>query len=147
VGRGRSRISTIPTGITIRRTHPARLNASFPLNAQATIMLDPFTVETGATAYVPGSQHELRYPVESDRFYDRCERMLGEPGDTVVFFGAVWHCAMPNLSQQDRSAILIQYLPKWVKPMENLPAALPAEFIATGEPGSAPAVGAGFSIS
>ncbi|MBB6243898.1 phytanoyl-CoA dioxygenase family protein [Rhodanobacter sp. MP1X3] len=115
-------------------THPARLNASFPLNAQATIMLDPFTVETGATAYVPGSQHELRYPVESDRFYDRCERMLGEPGDTVIFFGAVWHCAMPNLSQQDRSAILIQYLPKWVKPMENLPAALPSEFIAQASP-------------
>jgi ectoine hydroxylase-related dioxygenase (phytanoyl-CoA dioxygenase family) len=115
-------------------THPARLNASFPLNAQATIMLDPFTVETGATAYMPGSQHELHYPVESDRFYDRCERMLGEPGDTVLFFGAVWHCAMPNLSQQDRSAILIQYLPKWVKPMENLPAALPAEFIAQASP-------------
>jgi ectoine hydroxylase-related dioxygenase (phytanoyl-CoA dioxygenase family) len=115
-------------------THPARLNASFPLNAQATIMLDPFTVETGATAYMPGSQHDLHYPVESDRFYDRCERMLGEPGDTVLFFGAVWHCAMPNLSQQDRSAILIQYLPKWVKPMENMPAALSAEFIAQASP-------------
>lgn len=115
-------------------THPARLNASFPLNAQATIMLDPFTIETGATAYVPATQHELRYPVESDRFYEHCERMLGEPGDTVLFFGAVWHCAMPNLSQQDRSAILIQYLPKWVKPMENMPAALPAEFIAQASP-------------
>ena len=49
--------------------------------------------------------------------------------DTVVFFGAVWHCAMPNRSQQDRSAILIQYLPKWVKPMENLPAALSSSFV------------------
>ena len=115
-------------------THPARLSASFPLNAQATIMLDPFTVETGATAYVAGSQHDLHYPVESDGFYGRCERMLGEPGDTVLFFGAVWHCAMPNLSRQDRSAILIQYLPKWVKPMENMPAALPAEFIANASP-------------
>jgi ectoine hydroxylase-related dioxygenase (phytanoyl-CoA dioxygenase family) len=111
-------------------THPARLDSCFPLNAQATIMLDPFTVETGATAYVPGSQSTLHYPVEADRFYDRCERMLGEPGDTVVFFGAVWHCAMPNLSTRDRSAILIQYLPKWVKPMENLPAALSPEFVA-----------------
>jgi ectoine hydroxylase-related dioxygenase (phytanoyl-CoA dioxygenase family) len=111
-------------------THPARLNASFPLNAQATIMLDPFTAQTGATAYLRGSQRDLHYPVESDHFYERCERMLGEPGDTVIFFGAVWHCAMPNLSQQDRSAILIQYLPKWVKPMENLPAALSKEFVA-----------------
>ncbi|TCV93962.1 ectoine hydroxylase-related dioxygenase (phytanoyl-CoA dioxygenase family) [Luteibacter rhizovicinus] len=111
------------------QTHPVRLNSSFPLNAQATIMLDPFTEETGATAYVPGSQRSLRYPDESDRFFDRCERMLGEPGDTVVFFGAVWHCAMPNHSRADRSAILIQYLPKWVKPMENIPAALPSSFV------------------
>ncbi len=115
-------------------THPARINAGFPLNAQATIMLDPFTAQTGATAYVPGSQRDLHYPVESDGFYERCERMLGEPGDTVIFFGAVWHGAMPNLSDQDRSAILIQYLPKWVKPMENLPAALSKEFVAQASP-------------
>jgi ectoine hydroxylase-related dioxygenase (phytanoyl-CoA dioxygenase family) len=111
------------------QTHPMRLNTSFPLNAQATILLDPFTEATGATAFVPGSQRALRYPDESDRFYQRCQRMLGEPGDTVLFFGAVWHCAMPNHSAQDRSAILIQYLPKWVKPMEDLPASLPAAFI------------------
>ena len=115
-------------------THPVRINASFPLNAQATIMLDPFTEETGATAYVPGSQRELRYPDESDRFFDRCERMLGEPGDTIVFFGAVWHCAMPNRSTIDRSAIITQYLPKFVKPMENMPAALPAEFVRQASP-------------
>jgi ectoine hydroxylase-related dioxygenase (phytanoyl-CoA dioxygenase family) len=110
-------------------THPARINSSFPLNAQATIMLDPFTEETGATAYIPGSQRELHYPVENDRFFERCERMLGEPGDTVIFFGAVWHCAMPNRSQVDRTAIITQYLPKFVKPMENLPAALPEAFV------------------
>jgi ectoine hydroxylase-related dioxygenase (phytanoyl-CoA dioxygenase family) len=110
-------------------THPVRINASFPLNAQATIMLDPFTEETGATAYVPGSQRDLRYPDESDRFFERCERMLGEPGDTVIFFGAAWHCAMPNHSGIDRSAIITQYLPKFVKPMENMPAALPEAFV------------------
>ena len=115
-------------------THPARINATFPLNAQATIMLDPFTEETGATAYVPGTQRELHYPDESDRFFERCERMLGEPGDTVIFFGAVWHCAMPNRSNIDRSAIITQYLPKFVKPMENMPAALPEEFVRNASP-------------
>lgn len=110
-------------------THPTRINASFPLNGQVTIMLDPFTEETGATAYVPGSQRELRYPDEGDGFFDRCERMLGEAGDTVVFFGAVWHCAMPNRSTIDRSAIITQYLPKFIKPMEDLPAALPEAFV------------------
>lgn len=115
-------------------THPARINSSFALNAQATIMLDPFTEETGATAFVPGSQRELHYPDEDDRFFERCERMLGEPGDTVIFFGAVWHCAMPNRSAIDRSAIITQYLPKFVKPMEDLPAALPKAFVENASP-------------
>jgi ectoine hydroxylase-related dioxygenase (phytanoyl-CoA dioxygenase family) len=111
-----------------RDSFPIHLNSSFPLNAQATIILDPFTEESGATAYVPGSQREIRYPTEEDRFYDKCERMLGEPGDTVVFFGAAWHCAMPNKSNQDRSGILIEYLPKFVKPVEDMLTTIDEDF-------------------
>jgi ectoine hydroxylase-related dioxygenase (phytanoyl-CoA dioxygenase family) len=110
-------------------THPIGLNGTFPMNAQVSIILDPFTEESGATAYLPGSQKELRYPQESDKFFERCKRMLGEPGDTVIFYGATWHCAMPNHSDHDRNAVLTQYLPKWVKPMEDMPAALPASFV------------------
>ncbi|MEL7214427.1 MAG: phytanoyl-CoA dioxygenase family protein [Pseudomonadota bacterium] len=115
-------------------THPMGLNASFPMNAQVSVILDPFTEDSGATAYVPGTQTELRYPSDADRFYERAERMLGEPGDVVIFFGAIWHCAMPNRSQQERNAVLIQYLPKWVKPMEDMPASLSAEFLANAAP-------------
>ncbi len=110
-------------------THPTGLNGSFPMNAQVSILLDPFTEASGATAYVPGSQKELRYPTEEDRFHERSERMLGDPGDVALFYGVAWHCAMPNRSGHDRSAILIQYLPKWVKPMEDMPAALPQAFL------------------
>jgi ectoine hydroxylase-related dioxygenase (phytanoyl-CoA dioxygenase family) len=109
-------------------THPTRLNATFPVNCQVTIMLDPFTEETGATAYMPGTQKELRYPNDADNFYDHAERMLGDAGDVVIFFGAAWHCAMPNLSQQDRTAVLSLYVPKWVKPLEDMPAALSQDF-------------------
>lgn len=111
-----------------RESFPRNLNLSFPLNAQATIILDPFTEESGATAYVPGSQREIRYPTEEDRFYERCERMLGEPGDTVLFFGACWHCAMPNKSTHDRIGVLIEYLPKFVKPVEDMLTTLDEEF-------------------
>lgn len=115
-------------------THPVGFNGSFPMNAQVSIILDPFTVESGATGYVPGSQKELRYPTVEDRFYDRCEQMTGEPGDVALFYGVTWHCAMPNRADHDRSAILIQYLPKWVKPMEDMPAALPQSFIDAASP-------------
>ncbi len=115
-------------------THPTGLNASFPMNAQVSVILDPFTEESGATAYVPGSQKTLRYPTEADGFHLRSKRMLGMPGDTVLFYGATWHCAMPNHSAGDRNAVLIQYLPKWVKPMEDMPAALPASFLEAASP-------------
>lgn len=115
-------------------THPVGLNGSFPMNAQVSILLDPFTEESGATGYVPGSQKELRYPTPEDRFYEKCERMTGKPGDVALFYGATWHCAMPNRADHDRSAILLQYLPKWVKPMEDMPAALPQAFIESASP-------------
>ncbi|MEM1361082.1 MAG: phytanoyl-CoA dioxygenase family protein [Pseudomonadota bacterium] len=115
-------------------THPVGLNASFPMNAQVTIILDPFTEESGATAYLPGTQKLLRYPDASDHFYERCSRMLGEPGDTIIFFGATWHCAMPNRSDHDRNAVLIEYLPKWITPLEDMPAVLSKDFIAAASP-------------
>ena len=80
---------------------------------------------------MPGTQKRLRYPTpdEQKSFYDSCSRMLGEPGDTVIFFGAAWHCAMPNKSTHDRNAVLTNYLPKWVKPLEDMPDAMPPGFI------------------
>ncbi len=115
-------------------THPIGFNGSFPMNAQVSVLLDPFTKESGATGYVPGSQKELRYPGPDDRFYERCAQMTGEPGDVALFYGVTWHCAMPNNADHDRSAILIQYLPKWVKPMEDMPAALSREFLDQASP-------------
>ena len=36
-----------------------------------------------------------------------------------MFVGTLQHCAMPNHSQASRSVLLLQYLPKWVRPMED----------------------------
>ena len=47
------------------------------------------------------------------------KRVIAKAGDVVIFVGLVQHCAMPNFSDNSRSVILIQYLPKWVRPMED----------------------------
>ena len=47
------------------------------------------------------------------------KRVIAKAGDVVIFPGLVQHCAMPNYSQKSRSVVLIQYLPKWVRPMED----------------------------
>ena len=119
-----------------RSSFPARINSSYPLNLQATILLDPFTAETGATAYLPLSQRELIYPDEADRevFHANAQRMLGDPGDVVIFNGMCWHCAMPNLSEVDRSAVLIEYLPKFIKPLEDQLSGVRQEVIDRGTP-------------
>jgi len=116
------------------RSFPTRINPSFPLNGQATIMLDPFTDATGATAYWPGSQQNLSYPTADQATVETCARMTGEPGDVVLFFGATWHCAMPNRSDQDRIGVLIEFLPKFVKPIEDLLSELDPDFIDNAPP-------------
>lgn len=113
---------------------PARINSSFPLNAQGTIVIDPFTVEAGATAYRPGSASELRYPTADDRFFDDYEQMVGEPGDLILFYGLTWHCAMPNRSDRGRIGLLIEFLPKFVTPIEDMRSGLDDEFLDAAGP-------------
>ena len=105
-----------------KSSFPYGMNASIPLNCQVTVMLDDFTEEKGATAILAGSQKWSRYPRKEDHkmFYDNCSRTTGKAGDVAIFYGLTWHCAMPNHhASEQRSAILLQFLPKFVKPMED----------------------------
>ena len=53
-------------------TFPTRTNSSFPLNAQAIILINEFTKENGATAQAPGLQRDLSYPNKNDDFFGKC---------------------------------------------------------------------------
>lgn len=120
-----------------RDEFPMNINSSFPLNAQATIILDPFTAESGATAFLAGSQGELLYPEDGDRerFHAEASRMTGEPGDCVIFNGMCWHCAMPNVSDDiDRTGVLIEYLPKFIAPLEDLRRGVRADVVERATP-------------
>ena len=100
-------------------TFPMGLNSSFAQNCQATIPLDACSVESGATAYIPGSQKNLHYPNENDDF-SNIQQMIANPGDLVFFNGNCWHGASPNKSNHQRAALLIEFLPKYIKPVEDL---------------------------
>ncbi|MDH3294817.1 MAG: phytanoyl-CoA dioxygenase family protein [Acidimicrobiia bacterium] len=118
------------------RSHsfPARINSSFPLNCQGTVIIDPFTVESGATAYRPGSAARMKYPSTEDRFFDDYQQMLGDPGDLILFYGLTWHCAMPNRSDHGRTGLLIEFLPKFVTPIEDMLSGLPEGFLDQADP-------------
>ena len=108
-------------------TFPMGLNSSFPQNCQATIPLDICSAESGATGYIPGSQRNLHYPNKEDDF-SNLQQMLGKPGDLVFFNGNCWHGAMPNKSDHQRAALLIEFLPKYIKPVEDLVSNLNEDF-------------------
>lgn len=119
-----------------RENFPARMNSSFPMNLQVTIPLDPFNETSGASAFLPGSQANLHYPEKEDRdgFFANCGRMSGAPGDAILFNGMVWHCAMPNHADHDRTAVLIEYLPKFVIPLEDQLSGVPQAVVDRGSP-------------
>ena len=98
---------------------PVGINASFHMNCQSLISLHEFTAENGATAVVTRSQTRGAYPTPAD-FAAQSVQLTCPPGSLLLFVGMIWHCSMPNNSATDRSSILGQYLPKFVKPMEAL---------------------------
>lgn len=98
---------------------PMGINSSFPMNLQATILVHDFTPQNGATAFVPYSQGTLSYPDDQASFDRDAVRLTGSAGDVVVFNGMCWHCAMPNTTEDDRIGVLIEYLPKFVRPLED----------------------------
>jgi hypothetical protein len=102
-----------------KSSFPMGINSSFPMNLQATILVHDFTAQNGATAFVPYSQGTLNYPDDQEAFDRDALRLTGTAGDVVVFNGMCWHCAMPNESDDDRIGVLVEYLPKFVRPLED----------------------------
>ena len=98
---------------------PAGISAGFHMNCQSLISLHEFTAENGATAVVPGSQTRGVYPSKK-AFDDEHIQLTCPQGSLLLFVGMIWHCSMPNNSSGERTSVLGQYLPKFVKPMEAL---------------------------
>jgi ectoine hydroxylase-related dioxygenase (phytanoyl-CoA dioxygenase family) len=116
-----------------KETFPRGLNSSFAQNIQATIPLDVCTKLSGATAYIPGSQKNLHYPNKEDDITSR-KQMIAKPGDLVFFNGNCWHGAMPNKSENQRAVLLIEFLPKYIKPVEDLCSLLTDTFKGSCDP-------------
>ena len=98
---------------------PKGTGTPFFMNCQATILLDEFTAENGATGCIPGSQLEAKWP-DHQEFLKSCVQVSGQPGDIMLFTGLIQHAAMPNKSKASRTGILLQYLPKCESPPRDI---------------------------
>ena len=112
---------------------PFGINASFHMNCQSLIALHDFTAQNGATGLVPHSQKKGVYP-DQKSFDEAMIQIECGAGSMVLFVGMIWHCSMPNHSEADRTSVLGQYLPKFVKPMEDFKAAIHPDVATNASP-------------
>ncbi len=119
--------SCIPPNKTIStcRIHvdSPRVIPSYHTMIAAMVLLDDFTLENGATAFLPFSQEELEKPSD-EYFYNNAERLIGKAGDVCYFNTRVWHAGMPNHSKQWRCAFLVAMIRPWMKQRIDIPRAM-----------------------
>jgi len=100
--------------------NPNIMDSAPPLAIQFVTMLTEFNKNNGGTAVRPHSHHNPRYPEDQDEFMKNMIQVEGNPGDLVVFAGAIQHAAMPNKSKDFRAGILQHMVPVYVKPFEAM---------------------------
>jgi ectoine hydroxylase-related dioxygenase (phytanoyl-CoA dioxygenase family) len=89
----------------------------------ATILLDDFTEENGATWFLPGSHERADMPTEEE-FYGGARRVVARAG-TVFFFNArLWHAGAANTTSHWRHALTINACRPYMKQRIDIPRAM-----------------------
>ena len=86
------------------------------LSLQVIIPLDDFTADNGATEYIPGSHHLLRWP-EPDH---TAEVLTMSTGWLAIYIGSLWHTQGLNKTANPRSALLANFSPTFVPAKDNI---------------------------
>ena len=127
----------------VRAHWPRTLNSSFFLAVETVVMLDEFTEENGATALVPGSQKQCRWP-DADKFQAKHIRVTAPAGSLFMFPALTWHAGQSNQTPKPRAALLGSYTCKSIKPIEDWSRCITAETIAQCNGRTKALLGAGY---
>ena len=99
-----------------------RVIPNYITNMGATILLDDFTDENGATWFMSGS-HE-RMDVPEGEFYEKAERLVYKAGSVWYFNARTWHAGGNNTTNQWRHAMTINMGRSWMKQRLDIPRAM-----------------------
>jgi|ERR1035441_4309120 ectoine hydroxylase-related dioxygenase (phytanoyl-CoA dioxygenase family) len=100
-----------------------RIIPNYVTNMGATILLDDFTEENGATWFLPYSQTTAMAPTD-EYFFANAKRLIAKAG-TVWFFNArIWHAGGINKTNNWRHALTINMGRSWMKQRIDIPRAM-----------------------
>ncbi len=103
--------------------HTTKIPAPYPdiaVHLTTFWMLTDFTVENGATIVMPGSHKLGDHPRAGGPFgesmtpRDDEERLIGRAGSVGIVDSRLWHAVSPNVTAQDRVAVVIRYAAWWL---------------------------------
>jgi ectoine hydroxylase-related dioxygenase (phytanoyl-CoA dioxygenase family) len=94
-----------------------------PLVVNTMWPLDEFTVENGATRFIPGSHawEPGRKPTPGDQV----EQAVISPGSAMFYLGSLWHGGGANQTGQPRLGVILEYAAGWLRQQENHLLAVP----------------------
>jgi ectoine hydroxylase-related dioxygenase (phytanoyl-CoA dioxygenase family) len=92
-------------------------------NVGATIALDAFTEENGATWFLPRSHSRLDPPSESE-FRAGARRFMAPAGSMLLFNARLWHAGGENRTGRWRHALTINMCRPWMKQRLDIPRAM-----------------------
>ncbi|MBA3339685.1 MAG: phytanoyl-CoA dioxygenase family protein, partial [Geodermatophilaceae bacterium] len=89
------------------------------LGVQCVVTLDTFTAKNGATQVYAGSHLPARRPdPRATATYDTVQT---GPGSLVIMAASAWHRSGHNAARKPRAGILMSFVERWVRPMNDPP--------------------------
>jgi ectoine hydroxylase-related dioxygenase (phytanoyl-CoA dioxygenase family) len=100
-----------------------RIIPGYVTNMGATILLDDFTAENGATWFLPYSQTWPDAPSEEE-FYGQARRVIARAGSVFFFNARLWHAGGANHTDQWRHALTVNMCRAYMKQRLDIPRAM-----------------------
>jgi glycine/D-amino acid oxidase-like deaminating enzyme len=88
------------------------------MEMQVIWLVQDFTEDNGSPLFAPYSQ-KLCSPPDPLHFSEVAKKVTGKAGSVVISHGLCWHDSSVNYSQQQRVAIVGQYVPKFIRPKDE----------------------------
>lgn len=100
-----------------------RIIPGYVTNVGATILLDDFTEENGATWFLPRSHTRADAPTDEE-FRANARRLVARAGSVFFFDARLWHAGGENRTAAWRHALTINMCRPWMKQRLDLPRVL-----------------------